>query len=100
LADEVEPHPGGPGQITGEPKSFPTQLHFGLGRGVDVLSGFQYAAFPELYSRSNEGLLKVELLDDLRLPVRITSLSDLVESWRARGTPRDSELTQAAEKIL
>lgn len=83
-----------------EPKSFPTQLHFGLGRGVDVLSGLQHAAFSELHSRSIEALVKVELLDDLQLRVRIAGLGDLVESWRTRGSERDVELIRAAEKLV
>lgn len=99
LAELEDPQPGGERRITCEPKSFPTQLHFGLGRGVDVLSGFQHAAFSELHSRSVKGMVKVELLDDLQLPVLIASLGDLVESWRTRGSKRDVELIRAAEKL-
>jgi hypothetical protein len=99
LAELEDPQPGGVRQIKSEPKSRPTQLHFGLGRGVDVLSGFQHADFPELYSRSVEGTVNVEFLDDLQLPVRIASLDDLVASWRARGNVRDIELISAAEKL-
>lgn len=100
LAELEDPQPGGERSITREPKSFPTQLHFGLGRGVDVLSGFQHTSFSELHSRSIKGMVKVELLDDLQLPVRIASLGDLVESWRTRGSARDVELIRAAEKLV
>lgn len=99
LAELEDPQPGGERRLTREPKSFPTQLHFGLGRGVDVLSGFQHAAFSELHSRSIEAMVKVELLDDLQLPVRIAGLGDLVESWRSRGSERDVELIRAAKNL-
>lgn len=99
LAELEDPQPGGERPITGEPKRFPTQLHFGLGRGVDVLSGFQHAAFSELHSRSINAMVTVELMDDLRLPVRIASLGDLVESWRTRGSERDVELIRAAKRL-
>lgn len=99
LAETEDPQPGGVRRITDEPKSFPTQLHFGLGRGIDVLSGLQHASFAELYSRSTEGIVSVELLDDLLLPIRVASLSDLMESWRTRGDDRDSELIRAAEML-
>jgi hypothetical protein len=100
VAERVDPQPGGEGRIDREPVSFPTQLHFGLGRGVDVISGFQHAGFSELNSRSVDGVLKVDLLDDLQLPVRIARLDDLVASWRTRGSERDVELVRAAEKLI
>jgi hypothetical protein len=100
LAELEDPQPGGEGRITREPRGFPTQLHLGLGRGVDVLSGLKHAAFSELQFRSIEGAVKVELLDDLLLPVRIASLGDLMESWRTRGRELDSQLIRAAEKLV
>jgi hypothetical protein len=100
LAELEDPQPGGGRRITREPKSFPTQLHFGLGRGVDVLSGFQHATFSELHSRSIEGMVTVELFDDLQLPVRIASLEDLVESWRTRGSEHDVELIRATKNLV
>jgi hypothetical protein len=99
LAEEEDPQPGGERRITGEPKSFPTQLHFGLGRGIDVLSGLQHASFAELYSRSKQAVITVELLGDLELPIRVTGLGDLVESWRTRGSSRDLDLIRAAEML-
>lgn len=100
LAEEEDPQPGGERRITAEPKSFPTQLHFGLGRGVDVLSGLQHAGFAEIYARSKDGAITVELLDDLVLPVRMADLGDLVESLRTRARPHDAGLIRAAEKLL
>ena len=100
LAELEDPRPGGERRITGEPKQLPTQLHFGLGRGVDVISGFQHADFRELHSRSVGGVIEVELLDDLRLPVRIAGLGDLVASWRARDSEPDVTLIRAAEKLM
>jgi len=45
-------------------------------------------------------MVKVDLLDDLQLPVRIANLGDLVESWRIRGSERDVDLIRAAEKLV
>lgn len=100
LAELEDPQPGGERRIERDPTSFPVQMHFGLGRGVDVLSGFRHATFFELHCRSEEGVVRVELLDDVQLPVRIASLGDLVETWRARGSERDVELIRAAEELL
>jgi hypothetical protein len=100
LAEAEDPQPGGERIITGEPKTLPTQLHFGLGRGIDVLSGFRHATFEEILSRSTPGAVRVELLDELQLPLRVASLEDLIESWRTRGASRDKQLLLAAQQLV
>jgi len=99
LTDEVDPQPGGVGSLTREPTTFPTQMHVNLGRGLDVLSGFRHACFSELFPRQREAVVAVELLEGEQLTVPVVDLSDLVESWRARGSPRDAELIRAAEEL-
>lgn len=99
LADEVDPQPSGVGPLTREPNSFPAQLHVNLGRGLDVLSGFQHASFNELFPRRQEAVIKAEFLEDEFATVPIANLSDLVQSWRDRGSSRDAELVRAAEKL-
>lgn len=99
LADEVEPHPGGPGQINNGAKTLPTQMHFGLGRGVDVISGFRHAPFAALSPHAKDGIMKVEHCADLELTVPIVSLEELIESWRTRNGPRDAELIRAAQAL-
>jgi hypothetical protein len=98
FANKEDPQPNGPGGMR-EPNSFPAHLHVFIGRGTDVISGLHHASFDEMSSRQQEAVLKAAHLDDETLTVSIADLSDLMESWKARGSPRDLELIRAARSL-